>query len=221
MNYLGHYVFNHDVCRLQPEPYFVMGVALPDLWPRFSRTRRIRWKCVRAAAPSDPQATRLRAGLLNHTDVDQRFHALPSFLGWQRELKACVPSDGMHPTLVDFLTHIALELTIDQVLLRENPQLADHFFDLLEVCDYAAVESHVGPLAGVSARGLKDLLGSFVGRRFLRHYTRREALIGVMRHTLGLTSIRQLPGDHLLCELLEHATELIDPPTVWGGLMKG
>jgi hypothetical protein len=195
-------------------------VALPDLWPRFSRERRIRWKCVREATDSGPRAARLRDGLLNHAVVDQRFHALPSFVSWQRELKARVAGDGIHPTLVDFLAHIALELTIDQRLLEENRRLADRFFDSLEACDYAAVESHVGQLAGVNARGLEDLLGSFVGRRFLRHYTRREALVGVMRHTLGLTSVRHLPGDHLLWELLEQATQLVHPPTVWRGLMK-
>jgi hypothetical protein len=221
MNYLGHYAFNHEVCRIEPEPYFVMGVALPDLWPRLSRRRRIRWKCVRAAAPFDRHATHLRAGLLNHAAVDRRFHMLPLFLGWQRELKARVASDGTHPTLLDFLAHVALELTIDQLLLWENPQLADRFFDSLQACDYAAVEHHVGQLVGVGANGLEDLLETFVGRRFLRHYTRPDALVGVMRHTLSLTSVREPPADQLLSELLEHAVELAHPPTVWHGLTAG
>jgi hypothetical protein len=51
MNYLGHYVFNHERCRLDAQPYFVMGVALPDLWPQFSGTRRIRWGAVRRSPP--------------------------------------------------------------------------------------------------------------------------------------------------------------------------
>ena len=56
MNYLGGYVFNHGVCQVVPEPHFEMGVALPDLWPRFSRGRRIRWECVRQGCRCDPSA---------------------------------------------------------------------------------------------------------------------------------------------------------------------
>ncbi|GAF97361.1 unnamed protein product, partial [marine sediment metagenome] len=76
MNYLGHYVYNHAICGLDRQPDFVLGVALPDLWPRFSRKRRIRWQAVHAANVRDPQARQLRAGLLNHVAVDRRFHAL-------------------------------------------------------------------------------------------------------------------------------------------------
>jgi hypothetical protein len=219
MNYLGHYVFNHEVCGLEPAPHFVMGVALPDLWPRFSRRRRIQWRCVREAALPGPHARQLRNGLLNHVAVDRRFHVLPRFVGWQRELKARVATDGMHPALLDFITHIALELTLDQHLLHQNPELADRFYDSLAACDPTAVEVSIGRLAGVNTSGLRDLLQTFVARRFLRKYKRPEALFAAMRHVLSLTSARRLPGDELLYEVLAQAAELVDPRAVWDELV--
>ncbi len=71
MNYLSHFFFNHTVCGVEPEPYFAMGVLLPDLWLRFSRKRRIRWKAVRAASPTGARGQALRAGLLNHVELDR------------------------------------------------------------------------------------------------------------------------------------------------------
>lgn len=218
MNYLGHYAFNHEISGIEPQPYFVMGVALPDLWARLSRRRRIRWKAVRAAEPADSRSAYLRAGMLNHVAIDRRFHALPAFLEWQRELRNRAPGDGTHPALLDFLAHIAVELTIDRALVREAPQLADRFFDALEQCDYAGVEERIGRLAAVDASGLQDLLRTFVGRRFLRNYGCRDALLGVMRHILSLTSVRQAPPDRLLLGLLDAARERVDPAAIWKGL---
>ena len=56
MNYLAHFVFNHRICGRPLEPYFALGVVLPDLWLRFSRERRIRWRAVQAAQPLVPAA---------------------------------------------------------------------------------------------------------------------------------------------------------------------
>jgi len=220
MNYLGHYVFNHDVCRLAAAPYFAMGVALPDLWPRLSRRRRIRWRCVRQAAPLDARGRQLRSGLLNHAAVDRRFHASAAFAAWQRVLKTRVSADGTHPALLDFLGHIALELVLDQHLLRRNPDLADRFYDSLQACDYAAVTAGVEPLAGVSAHGLERLLESFIARRFLRQYTQREALVAVMHHIFNLTRIPDPPGDALLGALLREAERLVDPAIIWAELAR-
>jgi hypothetical protein len=215
MNYLGHYAFNHEVSGLDPQPYFVMGVALPDLWSRLSRRRRIRWNAVRAAEPADSRSAGLRAGMLNHVAIDRRFHTLPVFIDWQRELHQRVSGDGTHPALLDFLVHIAVELTIDRVLVRETPQLADRFFDTLQQCDYGGVEERIGRIAAVNPRGLRELLRVFVGRRFLRNYARRDALLGVMRHILGLTSVRHTPPDRLLLDLLDAAHEQVDPRWIW------
>jgi hypothetical protein len=38
---------------------------------------------------------------------------------------------------------------------------------------------------------------------------------------LTLTSVREVPDDKLLHDLLQKASELVHPPTVWDGLTAG
>ena len=156
MNYLGHYVYNHTVCGLEPQPYFALGVVLPDLWPRFSRRRRIRWRAVRSATVSNPRVAQLRDGLLNHVAVDQRFHALPSFVRWQRELKQRVVGSVPHSAVIDFLAHVALELMLDHRVVREEPRAAEEIYDRIGSCSFDFVEQEIGLLGDVDARGLAE-----------------------------------------------------------------
>ena len=218
MNYLAHFVFNHEICGYEAQPYFVMGVALPDLWPRFSRTRRIRWRAVRGREPGDAIDTQLRAGLLNHADVDRRFHVLPSFLRWQRELKARVDDGQTHSMLLDFLTHLAIELAIDHHLVRADAEAADRFYEQLAVCDLALAEQRVGELADVNTDGLGEVIRGFLARRFLHRYRGRTGLLTVMQRVLELAAIRDMPSSALVEQTLDHATTLVVPQRIWAEL---
>jgi len=217
MNYLAHFVLNHDIWRLPVEPYFVTGVALPDLWLRFSRRHRIRWKSVRAAAPTDCAGRQLRAGLLNHADVDRHFHALPAFCLWQQELRRRVDGNGTHPALLDFLAHVAVELALDHHVLRGEPHLPDRFYDVVAAAPPEQVAQRLSSLTGVAADGLTEVLRGFVRRRFLRRYASTAGLANVLRIVLQLAEMPAAP-DALLHRLTSEAVELVRPTEVWVGL---
>ncbi len=214
MNYLSHYVYNHQVCGQAVQPYFVLGVALPDLWSRFSRSRRIRWRAVRAAEPQAPAAQRLRAGLLNHVDVDRAFHTAPTFLRWQRRLKDAISTDGVHPALVDFVVHAGVELALDHNLLRRQPDLADEFYDAVSACSPVDVAGHVSQLGDVDTAGLEDVLRQFFARRFLRSYRTPEGLVCAMQLVLGFIDVPQ-PPRAFIAEVFRQAVEMSDPAAVW------
>jgi len=197
-----------------------MGVALPDLWPRFSRTRRIRWAAVRAARPRVPRTANLRAGLLNHVAADRRFHALTCFQVWQRQIKAAATHDDAHPLVLDFLAHVAVELALDHRLVCTDRLAPDRFYDLLSACELDQVEQRVGVLADVNARGLAPVIRAFIARRFLRRYVSPAALVVVLRRVLRLTTVATGAPDDLLERIVQHTIELADPAAVWGA-MKG
>lgn len=220
MNYLSHFVYNHEVCGLPAEPYFALGVVLPDLWLRYSRSRRIRWRAVRGARPSDPVAVQLRAGLLNHVELDRRFHTLPLFLRWQREVRAVGETAAVHPALVDFLAHAAVELALDHVLLRTAPGLVARFYDIVGQCDPVCAAQHVGLLGAVATPGLDNVIRQFVRRRFLRHYRDSAGLADVLRIVLALAELPR-PPDYLLTALLAAACRCATPAAVWSALGAG
>ena len=215
MNFLSHYVFNRDVCKLTQGPYFVMGVALPDLWPRFSRTRRLNWSAVRGFQASDAIDVDLRAGLLNHIAADHLFHGLPAFARWQRELKGRVDAGDVCGATLEFLCHVTIELVMDRQLMASEPQLADTFYDCLELCNLAIVERRVGIIGSVDSLGLSEILRRFVDRRYLQRYATDEGLLHVVRRLLDITSIEDELPDRFLVELFSAAGDIIELQVVW------
>lgn len=223
MNYLAHYVWNHRIRDLAPDPAFVLGAALPDLWLRYSRRRRLRWRVIEAARPADPQESRLRAGLLSHMHADRDFHALPVFAAWQRDVRNRVaplpaePPGGIHPILIDFLIHAALELALDHHLLRAEPGLVGEFYGHVGRCDARWAAAAVGRLAAVETTGLDDVITAFVRRRFLSRYDTPAGLVEVLRIILSLADAPPVP-EPLLTAIADLACATADPRVVWSDL---
>jgi hypothetical protein len=221
MNYLSHFVFNHDIRGLPVDADFALGVALPDIWPRFSRTRRLKWKAVRAAAPPSHPSQQLRAGLLNHADADRRFHVARAFLTWQRELKAdarqAQPSTvaDLHPMVLDFLTHVTVEITLDHVLLRRDPHLAERYYAALDPADPPAIAGRAAHIGQVDTRPLDATINEFLQRRFLEKYVDAGGLHSAVNGVLRLTTLKLEPPVALIDRLIAHACDRVDPDTVW------
>lgn len=218
MNFLSHYYYNHRACGRPADPDFVMGVALPDLWSRFSRRRRIHWKSVRGAAPSGRAQRQLRAGLLNHAEADRRFHLLPDFLRWQVQVARAADGQPGHPFVREFLAHVAIELALDHRLLRENPGLGEEFYTRLEFCRIHELEGRVAELARVDARGLAARVRDFLTHRFVCRYADPRALQHALADVLALTSVRERPSAGVMARMLDCAIEIVAPRRVWEAL---
>ncbi len=220
MNYLSHFVFNHEVCGHPVVPHFVLGVAIPDLWPRVSRRRRIHWPSVRASSPTHASGQALRAGLLNHVAADAAFHQSGSFLDWQAELAAAQPR-ARHHAVRDFLAHVTLELALDHHLVHADPGLADRFYGVLAEADPSAAERHLADVGRVDARGLATHVGLFQERGFLRAYGERLALRAAMRFVLGMVRVELEPlPDDALDRVVDGAIALARPDAVWSDLRR-
>ena len=215
MNYLAHYAYNHEFGRLEPRPYFVLGVVLPDLWTRFSRRRRLRWKAVRTNAPRDAHVADLRAGLLNHVEADRRFHAAPIFAQWRAALKRHIAADAVGGLTADFLAHLIPELILDHWICRRSPHLASAFYDRLSLCDTRFVETEISELGQVDARGLAREIDDFIARRYLVRFAQLDTIPEVVEFVLHLTGIPERPPPVLAATLIQVAREIVDPELVW------
>lgn len=219
MNYLSHYIYNHEICGIPARPWFVLGVALPDLWPRFSRRRRIRWPVLRAYQPEHLQERELRAGLLNHIFADRHFHVLPCFVKWQAELKSAFAGRPLaaetSPLVLDFLIHVSIELALDHHLVRADPELPGSFYAALGQCEGAQLESRISTMGAVDATGLAAVRDLFIRRGFLNHYDRIGALTAVLRRVLEMTTVRETPPPAVFEQIIEAAVAVAAPAQVW------
>jgi hypothetical protein len=220
LNYLGHFALNHNQRGLPESPYFVMGVALPDLWPRFSRRRRLHWPTVRDSRPETGPAADLQAGLLNHVAADGVFHSAAPFLQWQRAVREDLRSVGDEqtaadsPIVIDFVAHVAVELALDHHLVRRQPELAERFYAALQACDSAEVEREAGRLGAVDASGLGDEVRGFVERRFAPRYRDGDVLTDVLAYILSLTRAPS-PSRTTLGRAIAAAIEVVEPDRLW------
>lgn len=218
MNFLSHYVFNHDVLNLPRDVYFAMGVALPDIWPRFSRRKRIRWAHVVAATPPTLDGAALREGLLNHAAADRAFHALPLFATWQRAVQSRMYPRAASGAVRDFLAHIAIELALDYRLLGDHADLAERFYAELESCPPAHVAQLAETVAGVATAGLAEVLDQFLARRFLRRY-REPGGIGIaIRRVFEITTVAS-PAAGEIEQAVQAAIDIVDPRRLWPALL--
>lgn len=220
MNYLGHFILNHEVCNAALRPYFVAGVALPDLWTRYSRKKRLHWPSVLAADPDTRDAADLRCGLLNHVAVDKRFHLSPTFLRWLRAVRAHAPEAERGAIVVDFAAHVAIELTLDHKLALRRPDRAEQFYDTLLACDPQRLADTAGSLGRVDTAGLAREVSDFVRRRFVPHFARRETIAAVLHYVLSLSRVRPLPTDQTQQRLIAAALEIVDPDALWPELTR-
>jgi len=215
MNYLSHYFLNHHVAGIEAQPGFVLGVALPDLWRRYSTTHRIRWKHVGSGPRDHAGDESIRLGLLNHAEADRRFHALPAFIEWQRDLKRRFDDRGLHSALLDFLTHVSIELTLDRQLIAQQPTLVDDFYAHMELSRAPDLDTRLAAITGTQTAGLHEIVALFLSRRFLAQYPDPRALAAIIQRLLTFIRHPVTAPTPLLLEMLDKTLAITQPERVW------
>ncbi len=215
MNYLSHFYFNHHVAELPADPYFVMGVALPDLWKRYTRDRRIRWHHVRSFRALDHRDQSLQQGLLNHVAADRWFHALPVFAEWQRRLSSSMNHSDTDSVPAEFLVHLIVELVMDHLLVKGDPDLPRQFYEILGLCDPADMEQRMSKIAAVPTDGLATEIRGFIERRYLERFGCLAELVPVVHFVLKLAGVSDAPTEDGVFVLLNRAVEIVRPDALW------
>lgn len=217
MNYLSHYVFNHEICLVPRSPDFALGVALPDLWSRYSRRVRIQWRVVRSSVPRSAVQHDLQAGLLNHAEADRLFHALPLFVRWVRDVKQSGSGAEVHSAVLEFTAHVAIELALDHHLVVGRPGLVNEFYAALAASSLVDLEDSIAHVAGVTAPGLRGAVQAFLDRAYLHHYS---GPAGVCRAIGGLLQLIRVdaPSEALIRRMVDNAIERVDLDSLWEAL---
>ncbi|WP_257666219.1 hypothetical protein [Parapedobacter tibetensis] len=132
MNFLSHYYFE----RYSHDPELVLGSVLPDLIKNADRNINVLPHKYEDRFGNNPKLQSIYRGWVRHIEADRYFHNSTFFYSHTHELKAVlapiVESTAIRPS---FLSHIALELLLDHLLLHNNWVHESDFYEYLAAAD--------------------------------------------------------------------------------------
>jgi hypothetical protein len=204
MNYFAHALPYLD------RPYFAAGTGVPDWLTVVDRRVRLRGKHVEPYMKnSDPVASAVAGGVLQHLNEDARFHQTRAFaeLSWQLTVTA---RDALHDTeglRPSFLGHILVEILLDAALAGENPKLLERYYDLLEAIEPALVQAAVNRMAPRPTERLSIMIGEFRRQRILWDYLEDDRLLLRLNQVMHRVKLPPLPED--FAEIFPAARRLV------------
>lgn len=132
MNFLSHYYFE----RYSRNPDLVLGCVLPDLIKNADRNVNVLPQKHEDRFGNNPKLQSIYRGWIRHVETDRYFHNSPFFYNHTHQLKVLL-APTVEGTLIrpSFLSHIALELLLDHLLLHNNWVHESGFYECLAAAD--------------------------------------------------------------------------------------
>jgi hypothetical protein len=204
MNYFAHGLHHLD------RPMFLAGTAVPDWMSVADRAVRVRPKLIEPLlADESPEGAEIVAGMLQHFLDDEWFHATPAFAITTAELTARFAAlspddDGMRP---GFLGHIVTEMLLDSVLIAENADQLDVYYDVLAKISPQEVQRVVNRGARGSTERLATFIPLFLRERFLYDYLELPRLLHRLNQVLRRVKLQPLPETAV--DVLAYGREIV------------
>ncbi|MFB2119462.1 hypothetical protein [Parapedobacter sp. 2B3] len=208
MNFLSHYYFE----RYSRNPELVMGCVLPDLVKNADKDINVLPHKYERRFDGNPKLGDIYRGWGRHVEADRYFHNAPFFYTHTHELKGLLaPAVAETPVRPSFLSHIALELLLDHLLLRHQAVHESDFYECLAAADRDMVARFL-TLCGVQdTTFFSTYFNSFMRAQYIgsyRHFDQLTyAIINICRRIWDV----QLRADQqalMTAALAAYATEL-------------
>jgi len=125
MNFLSHFYFD----RHSTDPERVLGTVLPDLLRNANKSWKLHPEKRRALLSYDNGLLSLLKGWNRHLQVDRQFHNSDFFVEHSKAIRVSIaPFLENSPVRPFFLSHVALELMLDSLLITEGFINVDDFY---------------------------------------------------------------------------------------------
>lgn len=202
MNYFAH------ARRFLDDAYFVAGTAVPDWLGVVDRQVRARSQSAATLLNDpDPRVVSLARGIIQHHHDDAWFHQTGAFSALNTrfavELRGILIGDqSMRP---GFVGHVAVELLLDDWLVREAPHRLDEYYQTLDRIDAVLVEQTVNRISRKTTDRLSILVPRFALERFLYDYASNEKLLWRLNQVMRRVGLDLLPAT--IVDWLAHARE--------------
>ncbi len=173
MNFLSHYYFE----RFSPHPERVLGGLLPDFLKNVNKQYNFQPQRLEEAFYSSAGTTYILEGWYRHLEVDKLFHGSAFFLQHCHILrKALVPILADLPIRPSFMAHIAVELLLDHLLIREGWINPLRLYEQLEAVSPAALQRALGILGTVDIPSFMKFYERFLSSRYVLQYVAMDSV---------------------------------------------
>lgn len=187
MNFLSHYFRIKDA-----DPYYKIGAAIPDIYPKFSFYFNKYIKSEAFDKEENPIFQLILNGILKHYEDDVIFHKREEFHSFLNEMITFMQN---HEYLKDiqrknFLAHIFYEIWLDHLVLVHHPGIEDKFYkDLnsIEINNLLIFVEKKIHNKEANQLFLKQF-SSFTKHEYMRFYTDKEILIKALYQVTGKIS---------------------------------
>ena len=215
MNFLCHAMPYFD------EPLVAISTGVPDWLSIVDRKIRARGKIASQFLDSeDTELRHVAGGIIRHIEDDRWFHGTEAFIETNMrlavQLRDLLPGDvGFRPT---FVGHILIEMLLDAFWIRDDPEIADGYYQTLRECDLSTVQRCVNRITGKSTGELESVIERFIESRFLYDYLENDKLLKRLNQVMKRVGLAPLPsavGDWLpqARKLVEsRRVRLLSPP---------
>ena len=167
MNFLSHYYFE----RYSHNPELVLGSVLPDLIKNADKGINVLPQKFEDRFTNNPKLQSIYHGWMRHMETDRYFHNAPFFYEHTHALKLVhAPTVEGTPIRPSFLSHIALELLLDHLLLQHNWVHESDFYECLAEADRDITDKFL-KLSGVQETGFFfTYFNSFMRAQYVGSY---------------------------------------------------
>lgn len=167
MNFLSHFYFERKI----NDPQRTLGAVLPDLLRNMDKEIRIFPEKNASKYLKNKNIAQILKGWSRHVTTDKFFHNNIFFIEKTQQLKAFLAPVVINtPIRASFLSHIALELLLDRLLLKNSWLHEDDFYEQLAEVDRASLEMFLD-LSGIpNPNYFLAYFNSFIVDRYLGSY---------------------------------------------------
>jgi hypothetical protein len=174
MNFLSHFYFD----RHSTNPELVLGTVLPDLIKNADKSWIIHPEKRRELFGNDKALLSILKGWNRHVEVDRHFHCSDFFMEHSRIIRSLiVPCLENSPVRPSFLSHIAIELMLDSLLISEGSIDADDFYTHLREVDRVALTKFFELNDLHDASIFFKFFDRFIDAAYLKNYNQPDNIV--------------------------------------------
>lgn len=167
MNFLSHFYFE----RFTLSSERVVGAILPDLLKNVNKDYNFHPYRFEDILRANVDTFEIDKGWYTHVEVDRLFHGSPFFLSHSHQLRKILdPIVHDLPIRASFLAHIAVELLLDHLLIREEAVKVERLYDHLGGANLQAIRKYIQVIGVVDVEGFVAFYQQFVQWRYIFDY---------------------------------------------------